>query len=178
MTGVQTCALPICNRFVCVEGWPRYVAWYDLESLDVLNTPAYQAISGKNTSPWAKRMSPLMHGYFRVLGEQTYPGNALFGEKGACSRILVLRFNAPDDAAIPDILTGLKALFEGKPETVQFRLFRSEFDGLHYVAMVELRRAVNLAALDVVHFGKAALYLDLTNMYLPYFRRGKSPAGG
>jgi hypothetical protein len=165
------------NRFVCVEGWPRYVAWYDLESLDVLNTPAYQAISGKNTSPWAKRMSPLMHGYFRVLGEQTYPGNALFGEKGACSRILVLRFNAPDDAAIPDILTGLKALFEGKPETVQFRLFRSEFDGLHYVAMVELRRAVNLAALDVVHLGKAALYLDLTNMYLPYFRRGKSPAG-
>lgn len=165
------------HRFVCIEGWPRYVAWYDLESLDVLNTPAYQAISGKNTSPWSRRLVPMTHGYFRVLGIQTYPGGALFGEKGQSARVLVLRFNSPMESAIPDILAGLRALFEGRPETVQLRLFRSEFGGLCYVGMVELLRPVSVAGLDVAQFGKAARYLDLINVYLPYFRKGATPPG-
>jgi hypothetical protein len=165
------------NRFVCIEGWPRYVAWYDLESLDVLNSPAYRAISGKNTSPWSRRLVPMTHGYFRVLGVQSYPGNALFGEKGPSARILVLRFNTPVVSAIPDILIGLQALFEGRPETVQFRLFRSEFGGLYYVAMIELQKPIDVNALDISQFGKAARYLDLTNVYLPYFRKGATPPG-
>ena len=165
------------NRFVCIEGWPRYVAWYDLENLDVLNSPAYQAISGKNTSPWSRRLVPMTHGYFRVLGVQTYPGNALYGAQGPSARTLVLRFNTPAEAAIPDILTGLRALFEGRPETVQLRLFRSEFGGLYYVAMIELRRPINVADLDVAKFGKASQCLDLTNVYLSYFRKGATPPG-
>lgn len=83
----------------------------------------------------------------------------------------------PDDAAIADILSGLRALFEGRPETVQFRLFRSAFGGLYYVAMIELQRAVNISNLAVEKFGKAARYLDLTNVYLRYFRKGKTPPG-
>ena len=165
------------HRFVCIEGWPRYVAWYDLESLEVLNTPAYQAISGKNTSPWSRRLVPMSHGYFRTLGVQTYPGSALFGEQGPSARVLVLRFNSPVESAIPDILAGLRALFEGRPETVQLRLFRSEFGGLYYVGMVELLRPVSVAALEVAQFGKAARYLDLINVYLPYFRKGATPPG-
>ncbi len=165
------------NRVVCIEGWPRYAACYDLESLDVLNTPAYQAISGKNTSPWSRRLVPMTHGYFRVLGVQTYPGNALFGAKGRAARVLVLRFNTPTESAIPDILTGLRALFEARPETVQLRLFRSEFGGLYYIGMVELLRPVSIAELDVAQFGKAAGYLDLINVYVPYFRKGATAPG-
>ena len=165
------------NRFVCVEGWPRYVAWYDLESLSVLETPAYKAISGPNTSPWSKRMVPLTHGYFRVLGEQVYPGKALFGGQGVSARTLVMRFNTPDEGAIADLLPGLKALFEGKPESAQLRLFRSEFGGLYYVAMIELRRPVALDSLDLAKLGRAAKFLDLTNVYTQYFRRGKTPPG-
>lgn len=165
------------NRMVCVEGWPRYVAMYDLENLGVLETPAYQAITGKNVSPWSRRMVGMAHGYFRVLGVQAYPGGALLGEKGPFSRVLVLRFNSPADSAIPEILAGLRALFEERPETVQLRLFRSDFGGLYYVGMVELRRPVNTAELDVARFGKAAKYLDLINVYLPYFRKGATPPG-
>lgn len=165
------------RRMVCVEGWPRYCAMYDLDSLDVLNTPAYQAISGKNTSPWSRRMVGMVHGYFRTLGVQIYPGKALMGDKGPSSRVLVLRFNSPDEAAIPDILTGLRALFEERPEVVQLRLFRSEFGGLFYIGMVELRRPSNIAELDVARFGKAAKYLDLINVYLQYFRKGATPPG-
>ena len=165
------------HRMVCVEGWPRYAAMYDLESLEVLNTPPYQAISGKNVSPWSRRMVGMVHGYFRTLGVQTYPGNALMGDKGPSSRVLVLRFNAPSQSAIPQILSGLRALFEDRPETVQLRVFRSEFGGLFYVGMVELRRPVDVAGLDVAQFGTAARYLDLINVYLPYFRKGAAAPG-
>ena len=165
------------NRIVCVEGWPRYAAMYDLENLEVLNTPAYQAITGKNVSPWSRRMVGMVHGYFRVLGVQVYPGNALIGGNGPFSRLLYLRFNSPSEAAIPDILPGLRALFDDRPETVQVRLFRSEFGGLNYVGMVELRKPVNATELDVARFGKAARHLDLINVYLPYFRKGATPPG-
>jgi hypothetical protein len=43
--------------------------------------------------------------------------------------------------------------------------------------MVELLRPVSVAELDAAQFGKAARYLDLINVYLPYFRRGATPPG-
>ncbi|MBI4189211.1 MAG: hypothetical protein HY525_01585 [Betaproteobacteria bacterium] len=165
------------HRFVCIEGWPRYVAMYDLESLDVLSSPAYQAITGKNTSPWSRRVVGMAHGYFRTLGVQIYPGTALLGDQGPSARVLVLRFNSPADATIPDILEGLKALFEGRPETAQLRLFRSEFGGLYYIGMVELRRPIQISEIDITKFGRAGKCLDLINVYLPYFRRGATPPG-
>lgn len=164
------------HRLVCVEGWPRYAAMYDLDSLEVLDTPAYQAVSGNNTSPWSRRMGPMVHGYFRTLGVQAYPGDALIGDKGPCARVLVLRFNTPSEPAIPQILTGLRALFEDRAETVQLRLFRSELGGLYYIGVVELRRPVDVASLDTAQFSTAAKYLDLINVYLPYFRRGATPS--
>jgi hypothetical protein len=109
------------HRMVCVEGWPRYVAMYDLESLAVLESPAYQAVTGKNVSLWSRRMVGMVHGYFRTLGVQTYPGNALMGDKGPSARVLVLRFNSPAERDITDILTGLRALFDDRPDTVQLR---------------------------------------------------------
>lgn len=165
------------HRLVCVEGWPRYVAIYDLETTDVLTSPAYLAIAGKNTSPWSRRIRRKVHGYYRAIGVQIYPGSALFGEQGLSSRIIILRFNSPLESAVPDILGGLRALFEGRPETVQVRLFRSDFGGHYYVGLVESRRPVNVAEMDVAQFGRAARYLDLTNVYLPYFRMGATAPG-
>ena len=165
------------HRLVCIEGWPRFVAMYDLETLDVLQTPAYQALTGKNVSPWSRRLVSQGHGYFRTLGVQVYPGTALFGAKGLSSRVLVLRFNSPDEAAIPDIQSGLIAIFEGKPGTVQVRLFRSEFGGLNYVAIVELRLPITIADMEVDKFGRGAKYLDLINVYVMYFRQGAMPPG-
>jgi hypothetical protein len=165
------------HRLVCVEGWPRYVAMYDLESLDVLNTPPYQALTGKNNSPWSRRIGTMTHGYYRALGVQLYPGTALLGDQGAPARVLVLRFTAPADSAVPHILEGLKALFEDRPETAQLRLFRSEFGGIYYIGMVELRRPIEVSQIDVGKFGPAKAYLDLVNVYLPYFRKGATPPG-
>jgi len=53
-------------RFVCTDGWPRYMACYDLTSLAVLAEPAYRSIGGDNLSIWSKRVIGRAVGYERL----------------------------------------------------------------------------------------------------------------
>jgi len=163
------------HRLVCLEGWPRYVAMYDLESLDVLKSEPYLAIAGKNASPWARRIIGRVHGYSRNLMRQLYPGAGLFGAQGEPARVLLLRFKTPGEAAAQEILPGLEMLFGGRPETAQFRLFRAEVGDANYAAIVELRRPIEMATLDLARLGSAARTLEIINMYHPYFRRQSTP---
>jgi hypothetical protein len=55
------------SRWVCVDGWPRYGALYDLESPDALRSDAYLAASGAQSTPWSKRMLPRTCGRRRVI---------------------------------------------------------------------------------------------------------------
>jgi heme-degrading monooxygenase HmoA len=50
------------------------VSNYDLESFDVLKTPAYQAIVGVNLSPWSRRIVRKATRICRFLSEQAIPG--------------------------------------------------------------------------------------------------------
>ena len=50
------------------------IATYDLESLDVLQSPAYRAIGGANLSPWSKHMTAKCQRICRFEAEQTLPG--------------------------------------------------------------------------------------------------------
>lgn len=50
------------------------IATYDLESLDVLQSPAYRAIGGVNLSPWSKYVTAKCQRLCRFEGEQTVPG--------------------------------------------------------------------------------------------------------
>jgi hypothetical protein len=53
-------------RFVCTDGWPRYMACYDLTTLNVLREDAYRAIGGPNLSVWSKRVIGRVTGYERL----------------------------------------------------------------------------------------------------------------
>jgi hypothetical protein len=44
------------RRFQAIEGGPKYLALYDLESPEVLQSAPYQRIVGPNKSAWTKRM--------------------------------------------------------------------------------------------------------------------------
>src|SRR4051812_23317441 len=44
------------RRSTAMEGGPKYLALYDLESPDVLQSPAYRHIVGEGTSAWTRRM--------------------------------------------------------------------------------------------------------------------------
>ena len=167
------------GRFVCIDGWPRYLALYDLADTDVLRGPAYARIAGERYSPWTHRIVSRVWGQYRADAAQVHPGTALFGDAGAASRIALWRFrNAPGTAEAP-ILDGLRTLYAERPETAQARLFRAnQPDGTDYIAIVELRAPIAPAG-QVAAFGDAARYVDLINVYVPYARRlaGAFPRG-
>jgi hypothetical protein len=61
------------QRWIGAEDPKISVALYDLESPDVLTTPAYRAIAGANLSPWSKRMIGKCRRLLRFEGEQMSP---------------------------------------------------------------------------------------------------------
>lgn len=54
------------TRWVCVQGWPKYLALYDLEHIDVLSSDAYRHATGRNFTPWSRRILGRMRGWRRI----------------------------------------------------------------------------------------------------------------
>eukprot|EP01034_Spumella_vulgaris_P005546 gene5546-7080_t len=65
------------SRWVCLQGWPRWLAVYDLASPAALATPAYAAVSAGNSTPWSKRILPRTIGRQRIVAEQMGKGDVL-----------------------------------------------------------------------------------------------------
>ncbi len=63
------------ERWIDEEDQHRHVATYDLASHDVLRTPAYDAVSGANQSPWTKRVTGQCRRLLRFEGTQIVPGD-------------------------------------------------------------------------------------------------------
>jgi len=62
------------RRFRAVEGTPRYLALYELESLQALETPEYLRVTNNDT-PWTTRMRSQSGWWTRnVYTEITAPG--------------------------------------------------------------------------------------------------------
>lgn len=64
-----------CERWLGADE-PNYAAaTYDLDTVDVLRAPAYQAVGYDNASPWTKRMVGQLTRLMRFEGEQLTPGS-------------------------------------------------------------------------------------------------------
>jgi len=166
------------HRFICVEGWPRYLALYDLADGDVLRGPAYARIAGERYSPWTHRIMSRVWGQYRADAVQVHPGAALYGDAGPAARVVVWRFrHVPEDAGSA-IVAGLRTLYADRPAVAQARLFRAKQpDGTDYIAIVELRTPQAPGSAEA--FGEAMARVDLVNTYVPYTRRlaGAFPKG-
>jgi hypothetical protein len=155
------------NRFVCIDGWPRYLAMYDLEDVEVLRGEGYRKIAHERYSAWTHRIIAKVTGQYRAEGVQVYPGDALHGKAGTSSRTTVLRFRAIRDEA--GLVAGLRKAFEDRPQTAQLRVFRvAPAETGDYLAMIELRAPVEV---DVRALGEAARGIDMINTYLVYSRQ-------
>jgi hypothetical protein len=166
------------HRFVCIDGWPRYLALYDLADTKVLRGPAYARIAGERYSPWTHRIVSRVWGQYRADAAQVHPGTALFGDQGVAARIVLLRFRHAAATAEAPILAGLRALCADRPGIAQARLFRADQPGgTDYIAIVE--QSSSSAPGPAVAFGDAARSVDLINVYVPYTRRsaGAFPKG-
>lgn len=161
------------QRFVCIEGWPRYAAIYDLAHHGVLKEPGYVALSGPRFSPWSKRVLPRVHGQARAEGPQIYPGMGRYGDGGKPARMALLRFRGMDAGAEGAIVEELRRVFDGRPEVLQLRVWRSDYHGdFAFVAAVEGDATLTMSGVDLSALGENRRHLDLTNVYMPYWRRG------
>ena len=159
------------NRFVCVEGWPRYLALYDLADISVLRSEGYARIAGDNYSIWTGRIIPRVWGQYRAEGVQIHPCHGLFGEAGRSSRTVIWRFRDVPDALSGKVVDGLRKIYEGRPETAQLRVFRCAKDGgTDYVGIVELHAPLAFDPGAIEACGAARRHLDLVNSYARYQR--------
>jgi hypothetical protein len=154
------------SRWVCLDGWPRWLALYDLSSPQAVETPAYRAVSGSNSTPWSKRILPRTLGRQRVVAEQVAPGDALTPPVGDVSTLLVARYPAPgiDPAAFAAIAARRTSGLTG---LLQLRLF-NELGGLWLIAAFArpVSRGTLSDALGEVGDAGARLF----NLYAAYVR--------
>jgi hypothetical protein len=163
------------NRFVCIDGWPRYLAMYDLEDVEVLRGEGYRRIAHAKYSAWTHRIMSKVWGQYRAEGVQVYPGQALHGKAGPSSRLALWRFRGVKAEAT--LVEGLRKVHENRAQTVQLRVFRvAPADSGDYLAMIE--SSVPPAVPDLAPLGVLAKQVDLMNTYVIYARQapGAFPA--
>ena len=158
------------RRFVCVSGWPKYLALYDLREIGVLESEPYRKLSWGSFSPWTKRILNKVKGQYRASGDQIYPGDALTGDM---CRLTLIRFRHVPEGEGELVLAGVRANYAERPETTQIRILKSTYnDDNDYIALVESRVPCVGMSIDVAAFGAAGKRIDIVNEYSPYWTRG------
>jgi hypothetical protein len=68
-------------RYEAMKGGPKYLAFYELENVEVLHAPAF---TNRPRTPWGQRVSPSVIGtnLTRIVGEQIYPDGIDMPERG------------------------------------------------------------------------------------------------
>ena len=161
------------SRWTCVDGWPRWLAIYDLVSPAVLETEAYRAVSGPRSTPWSQRILPRTMGRMRVVAEQIAPGDELAIAPSRSSRLLVARYPAIAPADAEESVKGITSIFQACNSVIQARIFKSmRGSAIDLWALVAFGRPVSAEPL-----ASSAGYLDdsrgadVFNLYVPYFRQ-------
>jgi hypothetical protein len=90
-------------RFVAVEGWPRYIAVYDLAEFAVLRSAAYRSMTGSGFTAWSRRQLARVKGWQRLTFKQDTPGEATIHED--CGALQVYVFKGRAD--LSDVVEGL-----------------------------------------------------------------------
>jgi hypothetical protein len=149
------------RRYQCVDGWPRYLAIYDLESPDVLESAPYLAVAEGAYTNWTRRVLQRVR-VFRHALVQIAPGQALLTR---CTRLLLIRFTGLQDAAMATVDETLDALSARNPVIGQIRTMREATTGALFV-QIESRSPLLPGAVTAADFGVHAATIDLWNSYV------------
>jgi len=81
-------------RYEAVKGGPQYLACYELESVAVMQTPAF---TNRPRTPWGQKVSPSVIGknLTRIVGEQIYPDGVEMSERGMAPVLQIGRMSVP-----------------------------------------------------------------------------------
>ncbi len=157
------------SRWVCLQGWPRWLAVYDLASPAALATPAYAAVSAGNSTPWSKRILPRTIGRQRIVAEQMGPGDVLTQPAGAAAALLLAGYRPQSDSAA--FAAQAAAAAAAVPGLLQVRLFRQDVEGAPILwLLAETAGPVSWEGTRVALGTVAGIGAHLFNLYAPYFR--------
>jgi hypothetical protein len=86
------------GRYVATKGGPKYLAVYELASVDALKSPQFQNFRA-NPSPWSRRMSPTVIGksVARTLGAQIFPTNVEMPDRGWAPALQIGRMSVAEN---------------------------------------------------------------------------------
>ena len=81
-------------RYEAVKGGPQYLACYELESVAVMQTPAF---TNRPRTPWGQKVSPSVIGknLTRIVGEQIYPDGIEMPDRGMAPVLQIGRMSVP-----------------------------------------------------------------------------------
>jgi hypothetical protein len=113
------------SRWVCIDGWPRWMALYDLASDAAVQSDAYLRVSGAQSTPWSRRILP------RTVGKSRVTAVALEGEPHdtqleprRTSRLLVMGVPLPAGGAAPrSIVAAVRDALSVRDGVLQQRAF-------------------------------------------------------
>jgi hypothetical protein len=159
------------QRLLCLDGFPRYLALYDLSSRAVLDGPGYAAVARNRYSQWTKRIIPRMWGHYRAEADQIYPGQARLGANGVPTRLALWRFSGVPETSVQSVVEGVKASFADTPGVLQVRIFEAKAaETGDVIATIELAGPVPMPAPKADAFNQTLRHLNLSNVYMPYWR--------
>ncbi|WP_341991160.1 hypothetical protein [Azorhizobium sp. AG788] len=157
------------SRWICLNGWPRWLAVYDLASTAALATEAYHAVSAGNSTPWSKRILPRTIGRQRIVADQMLPGDALTGPAGETSALLLACYRPRSEH--DDFANQARAATLTRHGLCQMRLFRQEQGGEAAIWLVaEFAGPVSWDSLSTSLGVIAGVGAHPFNLYSRYFR--------
>ncbi len=153
------------TRWVCLSGWPRWAALYDMTGVEALQTPEYAAVSGPNSTPWSRRILPRTIGRARLVLEQVAPGDALGLPPPEVSALVLARYPGEIDPAA--CLGAAKSMAGCR----QVRVFRNAGAGpAQSFVLAECSRPASPDKVLEALGGVAGAGATLLNIYAPYQR--------
>jgi hypothetical protein len=162
-------------RWVCLEGFPRSLAAYDLESLAALDDPAYRAVSGTQSTPWSKRLlaRTARAGRLRADVEQVWPGTARALPGAAVSRMLVARYTDVADDQRDAAVAAARLAAAQMTALVQLRVFANPPGQAPVLwLLAEFSAPVTLTQLCPAFGQLEGRGADVFNLYVPYDKTG------
>lgn len=156
------------KRWVCLDGWPRWGATYELESIGALETPEYLAVSGANSTPWSKRILPRTFGRRRIIAKMT--SNYEFSRKAASiARMVIACF---EDVPEPEqLIESAHIKVANRQETLELKAYIEQRGTSRNVWLLAsfgatVDSATSRELLAVVD----RQYAVVLNLYAPYTR--------
>jgi len=82
-------------RYVATRGGPKYLAAYELASVDAVQTPEF---TNRPRTPWGQRIGPRVVGknLTRIVGQQIFPNSVENAERDMAAALQIGRMSVPE----------------------------------------------------------------------------------